>query len=216
MKVIQETPTTLVLKQSAIGGIIMGAAFVVVGLLVAIFFSKTDWKILILSGVFILFGLVSVLLTKFITVKIDKSTNKITILHSGILGKKSYDLAIDQLKEVAVEESVSVNYSNQNNQNSTLMNGSGTQRSYNLVFYLMNGQGIPVQMDSSSLPISINGLSLGMLTARNKNIELGNKIAVFIGVPFVDRRPPGIADVVSGLKNLVQVQSPTGEPTQQV
>lgn len=193
MKITQETPTALILKQRSFFPFILSLVFTIVGVYALISWGITDIKKLLISIVIIAFGLLVLIAAKFITIIIDKTANKITFASTGILGKKSQVIELNQIQEVAIEEYITQNVTNNH--------GPVNQLNFNLVFYLRDGQGIPVNIGTSSPSFSISGFHVGNFFGRNKIIEMGNKIASFIGVPFVDRRPPTVADMVSGIYN---------------
>lgn len=194
MKIVHETPTALVLKQKNYLGIFVGIIFFIVGTYLLISQGLKDSKLLLIAIIFIFVSLLVVVLTKFITLTIDKSSGKITLTSKGLVGQKSQDIALDQIQEIAIEESITQVTGN---------SGSRNQPSYNLVFYLKDGQGIPIHIDSPT-SFSVGGFPIGDYLGRNKIIELGNKIASFIGVPFKDSRPPTVTDVISGVVNTIK------------
>lgn len=210
MKIVQETQAILVLKQKNYVGIFIGILLFAIGVCLLISQGVKDIKMLVISIIFILISLLVVVSTKFITLIIDKTSKRITITSKGLMRHSSQNIAIDQVKEVAIEESVTlVRTNNSSTTNSGTFNlsssnpGMRKQVNYVLIFYLKDGQGIPVQIDSPA-SFSVGGLPIGDYLVRNKIIELGNKIANFIAVPFKDNRPPTVNEVITGVVNTVK------------
>lgn len=209
MKIIQETPTNLILKQSNFSSLVFGIIFFLIGIGTTILISGQSFMTaIIFGGAFILIGALVVVTAKSFTINIDKTQNKYTLSTVSLISKKNQDVALNQIKEVSLEEYVSQNVSG---------NSPRNQINYNLVFYLQDGQGILIPINSSSNSFSIQGIPVGGMLGRNKNIVLGNKIATFIGVPFVDRRPPtfteAISGVIQGLNTLKPLDKPPQTPT---
>ena len=204
MKIIQETSSQMVLKQSGLGASIFGVLFFIIGLGVFVFFSRQNiMAARLIGGVFALVGVFVFVTAKTITITIDKAQNKCNFFSVTLIGKKSQDVALDQIKEVSLEEKIT------NNSNS---NGSQNQINYTIVFYLQDGEGIPIPIGSSTDSISINGLPMGEMLGRNKNIVFCNKIAAFIGVPFADRRPPSFTEAVGSVVDSINTAKSKSTP----
>ena len=202
MKVVEESETKLVIKQGIFLNIILGILIVAAGV-VLFFIANTNVNTgRIFALALIIAGIISILLASATTITVDKTTNKIAFLISRLWGKKLQEMAINQVKEISLEEYVTQNYSDNRRPRSQL--------NFTLVFYLQDGQGIPFRLGSQS-NFAFNGLPIGMFLGRNKNVVMGNKIAAFIGVPFVDRRPPTAAEVITDVVQAVQGKKPLNE-----
>jgi hypothetical protein len=156
----------------------------------------------LIGGIFALVGVFMVITAKSLTVTIDKTQNKCNFFTVTLIGKKSQDVVLDQIKEVSLEETVTHN---------TSSSGSENQINYTLVFYLQDGEGIPISISGSSGSFSVNGLPMEEMIGRNKNVILGNKIAAFISVPFVDRRPPSLTDAIESVVQGFNAAKPLSE-----
>jgi hypothetical protein len=196
MKVITETPTVLILKENSISQIFSGVIFIIIGIAIIPLLINKGVVYLLFSLGFILFGLAFILLTKFVTITINKSVNKVNFIFTNLLGKTSQDIAIDQISEIAIQENLTRTVSS-GTVNSSAYQNTSPKLSFVLIFYLKDGQGIPISMGSSNGSLSLNGIPLNIFSGRNKRIEIGNKIASFIGVPFRDNRPPTISDMTN-------------------
>ncbi len=204
MKIIEENPTRLILKQKSFMPYVIGVIFTVVGLYLLLIFTQKNAKSTIIGLIFVMAGIIPVVFNKFMTIVLDKTTRIITIVNTGLLGKKTETMTFDELKEVAIEEYVTTSTAG----NSMPRN----QLSYNLVLYKKDGQGFPIHIDSPSSTFIGSFPVLDLFKVRNTIMEMGNKIAVFIGVPFIDRRPPTLTEVVSNISTTMQNNKPQEQP----
>ena len=202
MKIVEETPTRLVLKQKSLLGFVICGLFFLVGIYLLLLFPQKDTKSMLISLFFIVFGVAGILFVRFITVILDKSTASASINTRGLLGNKTQTFAFNTLKEIAIEEYVTATNSS---------TGPRNQLNYNLVFYQTDGQAFPIHLNTPSM-ITVGGFPVGFMNGRNKTIELGNKIATFVGIPFVDRRPPTLGDVVANVSTVIQNAVPQEQP----
>lgn len=182
MQLEQENETQLVLKQSGLSNMLYGLLFVGMGTIVVIAANQNVLIARLFGGLCVIVGILVVVTSKFITIIIDKAQNQLEYLTNNLLGKKINTVDLKQIKEVSLEEFVS---------DSSGARGRSTRISYYLVFNLQDGEGISILMGGDSGGITVNGVPLGGFKAgRNQNVVLANKIASFIGVPFIDRRSP--------------------------
>jgi len=202
MKVVTETPTLLVLKDKPISQIFVGIILALVGVVISPLIMAKGIVFMLIPLIFVLFGIATIFLTKFLTITIDKSVNKVNFGSTSLLGKKSQDIAVDQISEIAIQEMLTQDVALRTT-NSLAYQNSAPKLNFVLIFYLKDGQGMPVPMGSTSGGFGINGMFLNMFSGRNKKIEIGNKIANFIGVPFKDNRAPTISDVVSEVGQMI-------------
>jgi len=215
MKILTENPTLLVLKQNAYSQLLVGVILILVGIIMTPFVLSKGIVLLIMALAFALIGIFSIVMAKFITITIDKTANKINLNFKGIIGSKSQDIAIDQVAEVRISESISRGTSGTTNTVGSIGITQNTSANLNfvLVFFLKDGQGIPVPMGSvNNNGFNVGGIPLGMFSGRNKIIELGNKIAGFIGVPFKDDRIPTISDFTSAIGQVINQNKPIEQP----
>lgn len=214
MKIATETPTLLVLKQSALVQILFGIVIVIFGIVSIPILLAKGVLLVIISLVIVIVGIITIVISKSITITIDKSANKIILGFKNLLGNKSSDIALDQVAEVGMSESISATSPNTAPGINTMgmAQNTNTQLNFVLIFYLKNGQGVPIPMGTSSnLGFNMGPIPMNMFTGRNKKIELGNKIATFIGVNFRDNRPPTMSDftsMIGDIANKAEGQTP--------
>jgi len=203
MKIVQETPTVLTLKRRGFMPVFVGLALFFTG--VYLLSSQKDSKSLLVAITFLIFGIVSFVLLKFITVIIDKTVSTVSITEAGLFGKKTQVINFNQIKEIAIEEYVTTTHTTSTSNGSNYR--SQTQVNYNLVIYLNDGKGYPISMGSPAT-LSVGGMLINAFGARNSIIDIGNKIASYIGVPIIDRRPPTFRETVANISTFIQNNGP--------
>lgn len=101
MKITQETPNLMVLKEKNIIPFVLGGVFILVGFL-GIFSPNFLAKNvpLWLYIFFILLGLLTIFTTKITTVTLDKNTNRLSFLFRRLFDKEIKEYSLDQIKEI--------------------------------------------------------------------------------------------------------------------
>lgn len=201
MKITEESPLRLVLEQKSYFSYVVVSIFPIIGIyLLATQFHEI--KSVVIELAFVTVGGAGILFNTSYKLLLDKTTRKAMIFRIRLAGSKTETIDFGQLKEASIEEYIQTNTSG---------SGPRVQRNYNLVLYSHDGQGYSLPINGST-NFTIAGMSLNGFAARNTIINLGNKIAAFIGVPFVDRRPPTATEVVSGIASAIQNSSPHTPP----
>jgi len=184
MKIIKETANIMILKNRNILGFIIGFIFVLVGIIA---FVKPDFFTnkppLWFGLIFILFGGLAIFGAKVITITLDKTTNKLSFLRKGLLGQSIKEYNLDQIKEV--ELSISFPSAEKMRQ--------GFGYLYRLSFVLNTGEIIPLNPGSRS----------NKRTMSTERI-IGARIASFLNVPFQERRPPTVSELLSTVQSTIQ------------
>lgn len=213
MKIISETPSILILKENAYSVILGGIIAIITSFILAIvIFSNSPQPLTFLIPlVFLIVGIITILSAKLVIITINKSINKINLSFVGLLGKKTQDIDINQVSEVVIQENYGRSMSS-NNGNTTFVPHNTAGLNFTLVFYLKNGEGYPIPMGTANSGLSINRIPFNIFSVRNKQIELGNKIASFIGVPFKDNRPPTLSDMVGAIGQVINQSQQTPPP----
>ena len=126
-------------------------------------------------------------MTKISTVILDKSVNKLIFSNRGIFGGNIKEYELNQIKEIEL----SATYADSINRR------SGGGFSYRLSFVLNNGETVYLNSNSTS-KVRI----MGMQIISEKTI--GEKLAVFLGVPFLEKQPPSANEVLSAVSSTIQ------------
>ena len=191
MRISQENPTSLTLKDNNYIGLIIGTTFVVVSLFLLftteVLRAPFDFKKLLPSGIFLILGIVTVLTNKFTTIILDKNQNEASIKSIGVLGKKHNEILLNSIARVELKQEYKMESTNTGANIRGFSVGSRIPRLYyQLAFVLNNGQEIQLDNPKSGLSIGIGGNIMG---GREKERETGKKIAIFLNIPFQEISP---------------------------
>lgn len=186
MRIIKEDENLMVLKEKNITAYIVGIVFLLAGIAVIlkpnIFTNQPPfWSGLV--GIFL--GGFVIVVAKTTMIKLDKLANKLTFLRRGLVGKSSNEYDLKQIKEVEL----SVAY------NSSSRGGGGY--SHHLAFIFNGGEIVQLNPGGSSI-VRVMGRQI------IPEKTLGARIAVFLGVPFQERRPPTVSETLSVVSSAVQ------------
>ena len=193
MKIIKQTPSLMVIKDSIIVSIFVGIIFIFIGIFM-FFYSdistnnvdKFPWyfkAFILLIGVIVFFG------SKTTKIVFNKELNKISLIYKKIIGneyKKNYEL--NRIKKVLLQKTYSYD--------------EKTPKCYfNIILILDNNEKINLP---SSTTVSVGG----SLTGRkyfNKDEKIGKEMAKFLGIPFEnsDSEKEGLKETISELKKII-------------
>jgi len=193
MKIIKQTPSLMVIKDSNIVSIFVGIIFIFIGIFM-FFYSdistnnvdKFPWyfkAFILLIGVIVFFG------SKTTKIVFNKELNKISLIYKKIIGneyKKNYEL--NRIKKVLLQKTYSYD--------------EKTPKCYfNIILILDNNEKINLP---SSTTVSVGG----SLTGRkyfNKDEKIGKEMAKFLGIPFEnsDSEKEGLKETISELKKII-------------
>lgn len=177
MKITQETQNLIVLEDSSLWAWVLGGVFVLAGVVMIVspasFANNAPpmW-----AGVlFIVAGLAATLFSKSSVITLSKDTNQLSIARKSIVGGRTQDdYALNQIKQIELQYSVS--------RRNVKGRGMETNYSYRLIFILTDGREVPLTAGFSGAS-NVGGI------LRVKERVIGEKLAAFLGVPFIDIRP---------------------------
>lgn len=195
MKIIKEDQNLMILRDNHIFVYLVGMAFVLVGFLIIfkpdfIINKQPTWSGLlsVLLGGFVIY------LSKITIIHLNKISNKLLFTIKGLTGSTTKEYMLDTIKEIEL----SVEYSS----------GKNNGYSYHLAFVLNNNEIVQFNPGSSSVT-KIMGLQI------IPEKVIGNKVANFLGVPFQERRPPTVNEILStvssAVKSSVEKEKEVGE-----
>jgi len=189
MKIIQETPDTIIIKDKNILSFIIGIIFVVIGLGIVVkpeFFSEGVQSWIGIIG--IVLGVFAIAVTKVITVTMDKTTGKCVWAQKSLMGKTDKEYPLDKIKEVELTTSYSYTHRRSGK------NSGGYTYHVNLV--MKDGSILELNPGVSQVR------TLGwQMVPENK---LGTRIAQFLNVPFQERRSPTVTEALSTVSSAIQ------------
>ncbi len=183
MKITQESPSRMVLKDNNITGFIGGLVFMAVGIgLSLLSYSES----LIAAGVGVIFalaGLYIVLSTRIVTAVLDKGTGKGTFSFWGVVKRESRDIELARMKELVLAK------------NARSSSKGGTTYEYIITFALTSGEEIPLELGSVGA-----GIADVVMSPDEKKKAEANLIAGFLGVPMRFVGAPSVMEALSAIK----------------
>ncbi len=199
MKVIHQTTTLLECKRSNWFALITAFVLTIAGVTwFAWGLVKGQGNFTWLGGLIVLaIGVITLLVTRSITLTIDKSSKRIRIqLHNLVRGTLETITPFADVREVVVDEKLRRRTSSSNN------NVPREQFCYNLIFQKHDGHQEAIDITPAS-SITVNGFSTDRFEKNNKAMELGNLVANYIGVPCIDRRVATFGEVANLVENVL-------------
>ncbi|HNU95718.1 MAG TPA: hypothetical protein PLZ70_01085 [Candidatus Paceibacterota bacterium] len=188
MKVTKEDSGLMIVKQRNILFFIIAIFFVILGFS-AIFSPDlfvSEAPPLWFGLVFILFGFLAVFSIKITTIRLDRSENKISILKKRIAGRQNLEeFPIENVKEIEL----AVDFSSSSDGENSF--------SYQLYFVLKDGQ-------NKELCQSVTSTNKPSSLIFSSQIKVGKRIADFLGVPFLERRPPTVQETLSTISKTIK------------
>ena len=185
MRIIKETESLMVLKDRRIFGFFVGVVFFFLGTILLIFPNiSVDRVPFWLDLVFIICGAFAILFMNVITVTIDKNANSMHFISKSLFIKGENTYGLKDIKQIEMRA----------NEDSTSSGRTGfytPKYSYSIVFILSND--IPVVMPSSGTTIVA-----GVQIIPEK--KLGARISAFLGVPFIEKKLPTLAESIGTIK----------------
>lgn len=197
MKVTKETASVLELKHTNWFGVFFGAAIMAAGL--AMLFSEAAMpgrKLWIAGLVVLAIGAIVVVAQRFVTLTLDRGRRLATINTQRIVGgSRIRKIEFNRIKEIVIEQTYA---------RTTAGNREPRVRPiYHLVFHLADGKMEEIDITPRS-SMAINGVLTTHFVQNNAVMEVGNKVAEFIGVPCVDRRPPTFSQAIEGIQTIIR------------
>ncbi len=185
LKMKEETPSRMVLKESSFLGVVVGLLFFAVGLVLyftpgAFTEAPPSWAGLIIAPIGIIVALLVDIEKKAI---LDKGTGRMVLSTRNLISVKPKEHDIADIVEIELGESYETR-------------GTGDDRSTRLVhkiFAIMKDKNRILITQSSGT----TGLLVDVLRKGSPEKDLAQKIADFIGVPMKERRPPSVDEMMS-------------------
>lgn len=188
MKVIKEDSGLMIVKHRNILFFIIAIFFVILGFS-AIFSPDlfvSEAPPLWFGLVFILSGFLALFSIKITTIRLDKSENKISILKKRIAGRQNLEeFPIENVKEIELTIDFSSSSDGKNSY------------SYQLYFVLNDGQNKELGQNVTSTNKPLNSIF-------SSQIKTGKRIASFLDVPFLERRPPTVQETLSTVSKTIK------------
>ena len=199
MKIIQDTPTYLECKKSALFGYIFSVILMVggvIGVIVMLMKSSSQWwmgLIAVAIGILILF------LNKSISLIADGNIKQVKIATKSILNASDNAYAFHDIKEIIIEEDRQYERDSDGDRKD--------KTSYVLIFNFHNGYQEALNLTpGSSSNIAVNGVNMSRFLQNNAVMNIGQRLSEVIGVPFNHKRRGDMdfGDVVNSVGEVVR------------
>ena len=199
MKIIQDTPTYLECKKSALFGYIFSVILMVggvIGVIVMLMKSSSQWWIGLIA---VAIGIIILFLNKSSTLIADGNIKQVKIATKSLLSASDNAYAFHDIKEVILEKDRQYERDSDG--------GREDKTSYVLIINFNNGYQEALNLSpSSTASISIGGLKMSRFSQNNAVMNIGQRLTEVIGVPFKHKRceDMDIGDVVNSVSELVR------------
>lgn len=194
MKIVYQDPNTLLLKDSNLLGYFIGTIFAIFGLAMTIKPSMfVQSPPLLFSLLFLSIGVFVICVAKVTTANLDKAKDKIIITQKSLLSKHAQEYLLSSVQQLELQQKYRTDSQNR------------PGISYDLVFIFNTGLQVPLY------PLGTTNISIGGIPV-NTEQALGQNIASFIGVPFVERRPPTLQETLSAITSTIPTPPPNSKP----
>ena len=199
MKITKDSPTYLECKKSALFGYIFSIILMTGGLIgiMAMFMkSSSQWWIGLIA---LAIGILILFLTKSITLIADGNIKQVKIATKSLLGASDNAYAFHDIKEIAIEEDRQYERDSDGDRKD--------KTSYVLIFNFHNGYQEALNLTpGSSSNIAVNGVNMSRFSQNNAVMNIGQRLAEVIGVPFNHKRrgDMDLGDVVNSVGEVVR------------
>ena len=199
MKIIQDFPTYLECKKSALFGCIFSIILMVggvIGVIVMFMKSSSQWWIGLIA---LAIGILILFLTKSITLIADGNIKQVKIATKSLLGASDNAYAFHDIKEIVIEEDRQYERDSDGNRKD--------KTSFVLIFNFHNGYQEAINLTSgSSSSISVGGVNMSRFSQNNAVMNIGQRLSEVIGVPFNHKRrgDMDLGDVVNSVGQVIK------------
>jgi hypothetical protein len=199
MKIIQDSPTYLECKKSALFGYIFSIILMVggvIGVIVMFMKSSSQWWIGLIA---LAIGILILFLTKSITLIADGNIKQVKIATKSLLGASDNAYAFHDIKEIVIEEDRQYERDSDGNRKD--------KTSFVLIFNFHNGYQEAINLTSgSSSSISVGGVNMSRFSQNNAVMNIGQRLSEVIGVPFNHKRrgDMDLGDVVNSVGQVIK------------
>ena len=199
MKIIQDTPTYLECKKSALFGYIFSVILMVggvIGVIVMLMKSSSQWWIGLIA---VAIGILILFLNKSISLIADGNIKQVKIATKSILNASDNAYAFHDIKEIIIEEDRQYERDSDGDRKD--------KTSYVLIFNFHNGYQEALNLTpGSSSNIAVNGVNMSRFSQNNAVMNIGQRLSEVIGVSFNHKRRGDMdfGDVVNSVGEVVR------------
>jgi hypothetical protein len=188
MKVISQSADELVLNEGSASGIAIGAAFVIAGAAVGIFFRQSSPYAIWIALAVVVLGVVVILMSSSITVTVNKKSGHLFYQKKRLIGAEDTKFAIADILRIETrrqwrtENTGPAGDSNVPTQQQVLVAQS--------VILFKDGRELALDHQKTSSSLSTGGVVL--MGGQGAEVALAVKVANFMNVPFEELSPPNM------------------------
>lgn len=199
MKIIQDTPTYLECKKSALFGYIFSVILMVGGVIGVIVMLMKNSSQCWIGLIAVAIGILILFLNKSISLIADGNIKQVKIATKFLLSASDNAYAFDDIKEIIIEEDRQYERDSDGDRKD--------KTSYVLIFNFHNGYQEALNLTpGSSSNIAVNGVNMSRFSQNNAVMNIGQRLSEVIGVPFDHKRrgDMDIGDVVSSVGEVIK------------
>ncbi len=185
MKIIQEDPGRMVLKDHNISHFVGGLVAVAAGIAVILFMTSESILVPIIGGLFVVAGAYVLATTKIINISLNKTT-MCTFSMWKLLGKESRECSMGDINSLTLEKSI---------------HGGKNKTTYKYVLAFGFKDGSEMLFDFGSVSAGIADV---FRSPHEKKKKEAQQIADFIGVPLKEIGPPDVSQVLASVKKQIE------------
>lgn len=199
MKITKDSPTYLECKKSALFGYIFSIILMIggiIGMIVMVMKSSSQWWVGLIA---VVIGILILFLTKSISLIADGNIKQVKIATKSLLGASDNAYAFHDIKEIVIEEDRQYERDSDGDRKD--------KTSYVLIFNFNNGYQEALNLTpGSSSNIAVNGVNMSRFSQNNAVMNIGQRLAEVIGVPFNHKRrgDMDLGDVVNSVSEVVR------------
>lgn len=180
MRIVNETADLMELKDRNILGFLVFIIFIVMGAIILLspdFLNAKPSKIW--GGVFLVLSLLALLSLQTMNIRIDKSSNRVSISRKSIIKNKKEEYEISQIAFLEIQQTY-------------------RKKGFGYILFLILKTGEQIRLTESVITKrGMSGVDSGIKV-------LGSRIAEFLNVKFEGRRAPSLSETFSTIHDTIQ------------
>lgn len=183
LHIVKQDQETLILQDNNYIANLVGVIFIITGLFIifkpSVFINNPPTIFGIISSALGLFG---ILVAKITTITINKTLSKVIFNWKSIIKKDTKEYALNLIKELELRPTYDSN------------NDGG--RSFHSFFIFQDGNEVALDPYGTTTSRFMNARP-------NTEISLNTQIANFMGIPFVELRPPTLQETLTAITSKI-------------
>lgn len=189
MKIDSQTSDELVLTEGGASGIVVGAGFVIAGVLVGIFLRQSNPFVIWIALAMVAIGVGVILFSSSITVVANKKNGQVLYQKKRLTGGQSSTYAIADIFRIETRKEWRV-------ENSPPSQGQGASMPRPMlvaqsVIVFKNGRELALDHQKTSSTTQVGGMVL--MGGQGAETAIAARVAKFLDVPFQEIAPPNMS-----------------------